>query len=51
MYKDNKEQRFLEFNGKDTDFKNWFSQKHLIDGSYTDLTSTNPKPNYFSIPG
>ncbi|XP_070191486.1 uncharacterized protein [Littorina saxatilis] len=51
VYKDNVEQRFFEFNGKSSNFDNWFSQSRLIDSSYTDLSATQAKPNFFSIAG
>ncbi|KAK7104888.1 uncharacterized protein [Littorina saxatilis] len=52
VYKDNVEQRFFEFNGKNSNYDNWFSQSRLIKSSYTDLSAaTRPQPNFFSIAG
>nr|KAG5688311.1 hypothetical protein BaRGS_009943 [Batillaria attramentaria] len=48
-YKEGEEQAYIEFDGKDSTYLNWFSKDKVVNSSFTDLSS-EPQ-NYFSIMG
>ncbi|XP_060599275.1 uncharacterized protein LOC132752891 [Ruditapes philippinarum] len=50
FYDADKEVAYVIFNGVDSDIRNWFDKKRVIDSSWGNLTSRSAF-NYFSIPG
>ncbi|KAK7477234.1 hypothetical protein BaRGS_00031545, partial [Batillaria attramentaria] len=49
VYEHGREMAYVEFNGRGSNYMNWFSRDRIISSSWTDLR-TQPQ-NYFSIEG
>ena len=49
FYSGGKEKAFVVFDGSGSNLRSWFTQKRVIESSYTDISNTSA--NKFSVDG